>query len=53
MKARRLNADHDDLSLLIDPFAAGIRDYSAIEPAVLESNLQKLFEALRAHLAYE
>ena len=49
----RLNADHDDLSVLIDQFAAGIRDYSAIEPAVLESDLQKLSDALRAHLAYE
>ncbi len=49
----KLNADHDEISDLIDQFEAGIHDYSAIEPAVLESDLQKLSDALRAHLAYE
>lgn len=49
----RLNADHDDIAALIDQFEAGVRDYANLEPAVIESDLQKLSDALRAHLAYE
>jgi hemerythrin-like domain-containing protein len=49
----RLNADHDDIALLIGDFEGAIRDLAAVEPAVLDNDLRRLAEALQAHLAYE
>ncbi|WP_119069428.1 hemerythrin domain-containing protein [Aggregatilinea lenta] len=49
----RLNAEHDELSELIDRFHAAILDLAAVEPDVLNNDLRRLADALRAHLAYE
>jgi hemerythrin-like domain-containing protein len=49
----RLNAEHDEIALLIDRFSAAIRDLSAIEPEVMNSDLRRLAQALHDHLAYE
>ncbi len=49
----RLNAEHDEIAVLIDRFNAAIRQLSTIEPDVMDSDLRRLAEALRAHLAYE
>lgn len=49
----RLESDHDEIAVLIDKFSDAIRDFSAIEPNVLNNDLRRLSEALHAHLAYE
>ena len=49
----RLNAEHDEIGVLIDQFNGAIRNLAAIEPAVMNSDLRRLAEALREHLAYE
>lgn len=49
----RLNSEHDAISGLIDQFADAVRDYSAVQPAVVDSDLRRLADALEAHLAYE
>ncbi|HML21554.1 MAG TPA: hemerythrin domain-containing protein [Aggregatilinea sp.] len=49
----RLNAEHDELSVLIDRFHAAILDLAAVEPDVLNNDMRRLADALRAHLAYE
>jgi hemerythrin-like domain-containing protein len=49
----RLNAEHDDIEVLIGQFEGAIRGLSAVEPAVLDNDLRRLAEALQAHLAYE
>lgn len=49
----RLNAEHDEIALLIGRFSAAIRDLSAIEPEVTNSDLRRLAQALHDHLAYE
>jgi hemerythrin-like domain-containing protein len=49
----RLNADHDEIAVLIDQFSLSIHDLAAIEPAVLDTDLRRLSDALHAHLAYE
>lgn len=49
----RLESDHDEISVLIDKFSDAIRDFSAVQPAVLDNDLRRLSEALQAHLAYE
>lgn len=49
----KLNADHNEIGLLIDGFAQGVRELARIEPAVLDTDLRRLSEALHAHLAYE
>jgi len=49
----QLNAEHDGISILIDKFSAEIADPARIEPEVINHDLQRLSEALQAHLAYE
>lgn len=49
----KLNSDHDELGAMIDRFAAAIRDFAKVDPAVLTSDLRRLADALQAHLAYE
>ena len=49
----RLNREHDEIAALIDQFSRAIRDFSTIEPQVMNNDLRRLAEALQAHLAYE
>jgi hemerythrin-like domain-containing protein len=49
----RLNAEHDELGAMIDQFNNAVRNLAAVEPKVMNSDLRRLGEALRAHLAYE
>jgi hemerythrin-like domain-containing protein len=49
----RLNADHDDIGVLIDRFSAAVRHLSTLEPEVPDSDLRRLADALHTHLAYE
>lgn len=49
----RLVDDHDEIAVLIDQFSEGIRSASAVDPAIVDSDLRRLSEALHAHLAYE
>ena len=49
----RLEADHDEIAVLIDNFSAAIRQLATIKPEVLDHDLRRLSEALHAHLAYE
>ena len=49
----RLNDEHDEIAVLIDRFSQSIRQLSAIEPSVLNTDLRRLADALHAHLAYE
>jgi hemerythrin-like domain-containing protein len=49
----RLNSEHDEMAVLIDQFSSAIRHQSTIEPALLNTELRRLGEALLAHLAYE
>jgi hemerythrin-like domain-containing protein len=49
----RLNRDHADIGALVDQFNADLHDLSAAQPAVLDTDLQRLAQALTAHLAYE
>jgi hemerythrin-like domain-containing protein len=49
----RLNAEHDEIALLIDRFSAAIRDLTVIAPEVTNSDLRRLAQALHDHLAYE
>jgi hemerythrin-like domain-containing protein len=49
----RLNAEHDELAVLIDRFSAAIGDLSAVAPEVTNSDLRRLAQALHDHLAYE
>jgi hemerythrin-like domain-containing protein len=49
----RLNSDHTAIAVLIDKFGDAIADLSAIEPQVVNSDLRRLADALRDHLAYE
>lgn len=49
----RLNAEHDDIAVLIDQFSGAIHNLSTIDPDVLNTDLQRLAAALQAHLAYE
>jgi hemerythrin-like domain-containing protein len=49
----RLNAEHDEIAVMIDNFSAAIRRFSTIEPGIMDTDLRRLAEALHAHLAYE
>lgn len=49
----KLNADHDEISVLIDKFNHAIQNLATIEPDVLNNDMRRLAEALHAHLAYE
>ena len=49
----RLNADHDEISVLIDKFNEAIQNLATIEPEVLNNDMRRLADALHAHLAYE
>jgi hemerythrin-like domain-containing protein len=49
----KLNADHDEISVLIDRFGEAIRSASAIHPDIVNTDLRRLSDALTAHLAYE
>ncbi len=49
----RLVAEHDEIAVLIDAFHGAIGDLAAVDPAVLHTDLRRLSDALRAHLAYE
>ncbi len=49
----RLNIEHDEISMLVDKFAASIQNLTHIEPAVMNHDLRRLSDALRDHLAYE
>jgi iron-sulfur cluster repair protein YtfE (RIC family) len=49
----KLNADHDEIGALIDKFSDAIRNLAAVEPEVMNNDLRRLSDALRAHLAYE
>jgi hemerythrin-like domain-containing protein len=49
----RLNADHDEIAVLIDNFSQAVRNLVTVEPAVLDTDLRRLSDALHAHLAYE
>ena len=49
----RLNAEHDEIGVLIDRFNDAVHHLSAIEPDVMDTDLRRLSEALHAHLAYE
>jgi hemerythrin-like domain-containing protein len=49
----KLNADHDEIGMMIDKFNEAIHNLAAIEPDVLNNDLRRLAEALHAHLAYE
>lgn len=49
----RLNTEHDEIGVLIDQFNGAIRNLAAVEPEVMNSDLRRLAEALREHLAYE
>jgi hemerythrin-like domain-containing protein len=49
----RLVDEHDEIAVLIDQFTEGIRSAAAVEPAIVDSDLRRLSEALHAHLAYE
>lgn len=49
----RLEAEHDQIGALVDQFSAGIRGLAAIDPRVLDTDMRRLSDALRAHLAYE
>lgn len=48
-----LNAEHDEIAILIDEFSAAIRDYSTIEPKLINHDLRRLSDVLQAHLIYE
>lgn len=48
---RRLEADHDEITLLVDQLDAAMRN--AIEPQRVSRDLQRLAESLRTHLSYE
>jgi iron-sulfur cluster repair protein YtfE (RIC family) len=50
---KRLVAEHDEIAVLIDQFHAAVGQAAAVEPAVLNNDLRRLSDALRAHLAYE
>lgn len=49
----RLNAEHDEIAVLIDNFSQAIRTLATVEPAVMDNDLRRLSDALHAHLAYE
>jgi iron-sulfur cluster repair protein YtfE (RIC family) len=49
----RLNAEHDEIATLIDKFSQAIHNLATTEPAVLDTDLRRLSDALHAHLAYE
>lgn len=49
----KLNADHDEISILIDHFNESIENFSAIDESVMNHDLRRLSDALRDHLAYE
>ena len=49
----RLEAEHDQIAALIERLDAGVRDVAAVDPQALDSDLRRLADALRAHLAYE
>lgn len=49
----RLNADHDELGVMIDRFSESIQHFATIEPDVMNNDLRRLADALQAHLAYE
>ena len=49
----RLNREHDAIGALVDQFSADLRDLSAAQPGVLDTDLQRLAQALTDHLAFE
>jgi len=49
----RLNTEHDEISVLIDKFSTSVRELAAIEPEVLNNDMRRLADALKAHLDYE
>ncbi len=49
----RLNAEHDEIGVLVDKFNDAIHQLATIEPGVLDNDLRRLADALHAHLAYE
>jgi hypothetical protein len=50
---QRLLGDHDEIAVLIDQFHATLRGAAAADPSVMDTDLRRLSDALRAHLAYE
>jgi hemerythrin-like domain-containing protein len=49
----RLEAEHDQIAALIGRLDLTMRNVAAVEPQALVTDLRRLAEALRAHLAYE
>jgi iron-sulfur cluster repair protein YtfE (RIC family) len=49
----RLNREHDEISVLIDAFSESVHDLTTAHPDAATTDLQKLSDALIAHLAYE
>jgi len=49
----RLNREHDAIGVLVDQFSADLRDLSDAQPGVLDTDLQRLAQALTDHLAFE
>ncbi|MCC6611821.1 MAG: hemerythrin domain-containing protein [Anaerolineae bacterium] len=49
----QLNAEHDEIAVLIDNFGDAIHHLATVDPAVMDSDLRRLGDALHAHLAYE
>src|SRR5688572_25615501 len=49
----RLNAEHDEIAVMIDQFSEGVEKALAVEPRVLDTDLRRLADALHQHLAYE
>jgi hemerythrin-like domain-containing protein len=49
----RLEAEHDQIAALADRLDQAIHDVAAVEPQAIDSDLRRLADVLRAHLAYE
>lgn len=49
----RLEAEHDEIAVLIDKFSDAIRAAPAIDLDAVDDDLRRLADALQAHLAYE
>ena len=49
----RLNAEHDEIAVLIDNFTAAVAQLSSIDPQRIDSDLRRLSVMLQEHLAYE
>lgn len=49
----RLESEHADIAVLIDQLEAALRDVGSVDPLALGTDLERLAQVLRAHLAYE